>query len=55
MSRSAWPLSAAATALLRDPRVKETELLKLSLKELVVRKAWRLESRPAKRRRGQAP
>jgi hypothetical protein len=39
----AWPLSAAATALLRTPLIPADELLRLSVRELVMRGAWRLE------------
>lgn len=47
-------LSAPAIALLRDPRQAPDEVLKLALKELVLRGVWSLERRPtgiARRRR----
>ncbi len=41
-----WPLSAAATYLLRDPAAAQGgEVLKLALRELVLRRVWRLERR----------
>jgi len=48
--RDPWPLSAAATAVLLDPGTKGADVLKLSLKELVLREVWRLERRPGGRR-----
>lgn len=39
----AWPLSAAATALLRDPGLAGDAVLKLALRELVVRGVLRAE------------
>lgn len=44
-----WPLSAAATQLLRVPKEDGRELLKLTLKELVLRKVWAVEERPQKK------
>ena len=38
MTDAPWPLSAAATALLRTPREEAVELLRLTPKELVVRR-----------------
>lgn len=46
---TAWPLSAAATQLLRRPRTQKPEVVRLALKELIVRRAWRLD---VERRRG---
>jgi hypothetical protein len=43
---AAWPLSAAATAVLRAPRLSGEDALKLALKELVLRRVWSLERRP---------
>ena len=40
-----WPLSAAATAVLRDPTIAHDDVLRLALKELVLRRAWRIEQR----------
>ena len=47
----AWPLSAPATALLRDPRTAPGALLRLALRELVVRGtvAVRAVDRPGRR------
>lgn len=48
-----WPLSAAATALLVRPRTDAHEVLRLSVKELLLSGTWRLERvRPARRLRG---
>ena len=50
-----WPLSAAATALLADPRTPSLAVLRLSVRELVVSGAWRLErTAPPRRFRGRA-
>ncbi len=38
-----WPLSAPATAMLRDPRTPPDELLRLALRELAVRGAVRVQ------------
>lgn len=40
----AWPLSAPATALLRDPRAPQHLLLRLALRELVVRGVVRVSA-----------
>lgn len=37
-----WPLSAASTALLRSPRTSAAEVLRLALRELVVRDVLRV-------------
>jgi hypothetical protein len=41
----AWPLSAAVTAVLRDLDAPPRTVLVLTLKELVLRRAWRLDRR----------
>lgn len=41
----AWPLSAASTLLLRDAGATGTDLLRLTLKELILRRVWRLDRR----------
>lgn len=48
-----WPLSAAATAMLRDPKLASDEVLKLVLKELVLRRVWSLRRDPKRRLRAQ--
>lgn len=48
----AWPLSAAATALLREPRLAGDAVLKLALRELVVRGVVRAELGARRRLRG---
>jgi hypothetical protein len=48
-----WPLSAAATAVLRDPKLAGIDVLKLALKELVLRRVWGLRRGPRRRLRGQ--
>jgi hypothetical protein len=40
-----WPLSAAVTAVLRDVDEQPGVVVRLTLKELVLRRAWRLERR----------
>jgi len=50
-----WPLSAAATALLASLRTPSLTVLRLSMRELVLCGAWRLErSAPPRRFRGGA-
>lgn len=49
-----WPLSAAATALLRDPRADDRELLKLTLKELILRGAYAVDRETRAGRRGRS-
>lgn len=46
-----WPLSAPATAMLREPRTPPAELLRLALRELAVRGAVRvrLDEQPGRR------
>ncbi len=48
----AWPLSAAATAVLRDPGLSGSAVLKLALRELVVRDVLRVEEFERRRFRG---
>ena len=50
-SPAAWPLSAPATALLDDPRTAPGVLLRLALRELVVRGAVRVQLDRRQRRR----
>lgn len=47
----AWPLSAAATAVLRDPQTPPPALLRLTLRELVVRGVVRVHVAPQRGRR----
>lgn len=51
MAERVWPLSAAATELLGDPRLPPTAVLKLALRELVLRGCWKL-GRPRPRSLG---
>jgi hypothetical protein len=43
VSEAAWPLSAAATEVLLTPGIDDDDLLRVTLKELVLRRVWRLE------------
>jgi hypothetical protein len=52
MPRDPWPLSAAATEVLRNPTVPAEDVLKLALKELALRGVWRLGRPRPKARRG---
>ena len=53
-SPGAWPLSAPATALLRDPRTDASLLLRLALRELVVRGVVRVSRLDERRWRSTA-
>ena len=44
-----WPLSAATTLVLREPRAPSGDVLKLGLKELVLRGAWTVDRSTANR------
>lgn len=50
MTERPWPLSGAATLLLRRPDASPDDVLKVALKELVMRRVWRLMWRTKDRR-----